>query len=86
MCKKRRRKWLKEAHLVNPRCFYCSEEPRLLAHININLARMTHLFPKKLQATVDHYIPLAAGGPDKPGNYRLACKRCNSLKGCELPF
>ncbi len=35
-------------------------------------------------ATVDHAIPLAKGGEDMEGNYRLACLKCNHEKGERL--
>jgi hypothetical protein len=31
--------------------------------------------------TVDHIVPRALGGPDLPGNRRVLCRRCNSVKG-----
>ncbi len=36
-------------------------------------------------ATVDHVIPIARGGPDVANNYALACSPCNSDKGDRLP-
>lgn len=31
--------------------------------------------------TIDHFIPLDAGGKDNYSNYRLACSPCNTEKG-----
>jgi hypothetical protein len=36
-------------------------------------------------ATVDHVIPLAAGGKDIPENWVLACHTCNTGKGNVIP-
>lgn len=30
---------------------------------------------------LDHYIPLAYGGPDVMGNWQLLCRNCNRIKG-----
>lgn len=38
-----------------------------------------------LRKTRDHYIPLSRGGTDAKENIRLACYRCNSLKGNMMP-
>jgi 5-methylcytosine-specific restriction endonuclease McrA len=35
--------------------------------------------------TVDHVVPLAAGGPDTPANLRAACRSCNSRRGAQAP-
>jgi 5-methylcytosine-specific restriction endonuclease McrA len=32
-------------------------------------------------ATVDHVVPRSRGGGDDPGNFALACKKCQKLKG-----
>ncbi len=34
---------------------------------------------------VDHFIPLALGGTNEPGNLRLACPKCNLSKGAKHP-
>ena len=34
---------------------------------------------------IDHFIPLAKGGTNDPGNLRLACASCNLRKGAALP-
>ena len=31
-------------------------------------------------STLDHFIPLSAGGPDEESNFVLACRRCNRRK------
>lgn len=41
------------------------------------------LLPKEV--TLDHYLPLAAGGPHTAANLRVACKPCNSRKWKHLP-
>jgi 5-methylcytosine-specific restriction endonuclease McrA len=35
-------------------------------------------------ATVDHLVPIAAGGIDRVENYILACYSCNLKKGCSV--
>lgn len=37
--------------------------------------------PHPMSATVDHLIPIVAGGDDAPENTRLAHRRCNSSRG-----
>lgn len=32
-------------------------------------------------STIDHVVPLSAGGPDTPSNYCLMCEPCNKEKG-----
>jgi len=44
----------------------------------LNLIRSNN---HKLQATVDHIIPLSQGGEHSYRNTQLACRQCNSLKG-----
>lgn len=39
----------------------------------------------KTAATLDHVVPLALGGTWRIDNLRLACKKCNGLKGCKAP-
>ncbi len=36
------------------------------------------------KATVDHVIPLCAGGEDNWDNWQLACNECNNKKGGEI--
>lgn len=38
-------------------------------------------FIKYTQATIDHMVPLAAGGADAPFNIAVACLPCNERKG-----
>lgn len=37
------------------------------------------------EITLDHYIPLSAGGPHTMANLRVACRPCNSRKWNHLP-
>lgn len=37
------------------------------------------------EITLDHYIPLSAGGPHTAANLRVACRSCNSRKWTHLP-
>lgn len=34
---------------------------------------------------IEHLLPVSRGGANTKGNVRLACKRCNSRKGTNLP-
>ncbi len=52
----------------NRLCGYCS-------------VRMTRASNVPRTCTVDHRKPKAYGGLDEPGNWLLACLRCNNLKG-----
>ena len=36
---------------------------------------------KRDEITIDHVIPRAAGGTDRPWNLRPCCQRCNGCKG-----
>lgn len=36
----------------------------------------------KLRATIDHRVPLHAGGTWAKANLLLSCRKCNSYKGC----
>lgn len=46
-----------------------------------------YLCHKKLKTYhIDHFIPIAKGGTDDPGNLRLACPHCNQSKGAKHPF
>jgi 5-methylcytosine-specific restriction endonuclease McrA len=40
---------------------------------------------RKAHATIDHYMPKALGGTNERDNLRLACLRCNGLKGAMHP-
>lgn len=45
-----------------------------------------YLCGKKLKKYhIDHFIPLALGGTNDPGNLRLACPKCNKSKGAKHP-
>jgi 5-methylcytosine-specific restriction endonuclease McrA len=50
------------------RCVYCSIE-----------VVGEHNHPR--QASVDHVMPVVAGGSDDPENLVLSCRSCNSRKG-----
>lgn len=69
--RRRRLKWLLEATRYKPRCVYC------LQTVAYNPA--TRVMDRA--ATIDHKIPLSKGGDDRPHNYVLACRACNTLKG-----
>ena len=38
-----------------------------------------------VQLTIDHFVPLEMGGPNNPGNYLSACRKCNKDKGGMSP-
>lgn len=40
---------------------------------------------RKVQATLDHIIPLSRGGADHPLNYAMSCQRCNSARSDMTP-
>jgi len=39
------------------------------------------LFSKAVDFDLDHIVPRAHGGDDKPGNLQLLCRQCNTGKG-----
>ncbi len=39
----------------------------------------------KINATLDHIIPLGRGGLNNFNNYVLACEPCNTERGCDMP-
>lgn len=62
------------------RCFWCGKR--------MSRTRFTSpARPKDLDdivATIDHLVPLALGGDNTLDNLRLACHRCNHLRGLWL--
>ncbi len=42
-------------------------------------------FPDSRSATVDHIVPLVAGGSDEPSNLQAAHMVCNAAKGAKAP-
>jgi 5-methylcytosine-specific restriction endonuclease McrA len=42
---------------------------------------MTKVVPHPKAPTIDHIVPLSAGGDDTKANVQLACFLCNSIKG-----
>lgn len=34
--------------------------------------------------SIDHVIPVALGGPERPENYQVLCRACNSSKGARV--
>jgi hypothetical protein len=57
-------------------CFYCAGALTL---------RLAGEPVSDADATIDHFFPKAAGGPDGWGNWVLACKRCNHAKASRQP-
>lgn len=54
-------------------CHYCGEQTnRTAGHA--------------LQATIEHVVPRAFGGPNNLTNYVLACSACNNERGSQLFF
>lgn len=45
---------------------------------------MSLIFPHRMFPTLDHIIPLAAGGTHEPGNVQAAHFGCNSAKGARV--
>lgn len=55
--------------------------------IRVAQGNRCYLCGKKLKKYhVDHFIPLAKGGTNDPGNLRLACPKCNQSKNAKHPF
>ncbi|WP_394334327.1 HNH endonuclease [Mycobacteroides abscessus] len=38
-------------------------------------------YPDPMSASIDHIIPMSAGGPHEPANVQCAHLACNMLKG-----
>jgi len=50
------------------------------------LCELCHRWIRRLEdASLDHIIPLGAGGPDERSNLQLTHQLCNEIKGCR-PF
>jgi 5-methylcytosine-specific restriction endonuclease McrA len=45
------------------------------------LVTMSKVIPHPKAPTIDHIVPLSAGGDDTKANVQLACFLCNSIKG-----
>ena len=54
---------------TRPPCWICGEDIDYEAH---------HLDPRSF--TIDHVVPLAAGGTETLDNCRAACRSCNRAK------
>jgi 5-methylcytosine-specific restriction endonuclease McrA len=52
------------------RCHYCGDSLEMFAP-----------FPYRKSASIDHVIPLSAGGTNEAGNLVVACHECNIIKG-----
>lgn len=74
---KKRREWLEHRHATSPRCHYCKNLTDLMPP---DYGMTDKACAGSMHATLDHRIPLAKGGRDKPDNWCLACYTCNSLK------
>lgn len=54
--------------------------------IRIAQGNRCYICHKKLKKYhIDHFIPLALGGTNEPGNLRLACPKCNTSKSDKHP-
>lgn len=47
----------------------------------LDYCRYCHRMMDLVDATVDHIVPLARGGPDDETNWKLCCSECNNSKG-----
>jgi len=52
------------------KCYYCGEE--------INHAASND----QMRASIDHVVPLMAGGKNELANKVASCQKCNTAKGC----
>lgn len=60
--------------------------PADIEAIRIAQGNRCYICHKKLKKYhIDHFIPLAKGGANDPGNLRLACPACNLHKGAKHP-
>lgn len=80
IAKDRRRARERDAYVapVNPRHVFEADGYR--CHLCGRKCNRDAAVPHPAAATVDHIIPLAAGGTHEPSNCRTACFRCNSHK------
>lgn len=58
------------------RCHYCG----------VAMSRSQHKDYRRFRPTLDHIIPLGAGGEDVEENTVAACYGCNHDKGCMMPW
>jgi len=56
----------------------------VLVRYGMTCAICGHPFTAR-SATVDHFVPLSAGGPAFISNIQPLCKSCNSRKGSRIP-
>lgn len=62
-------------HQQDHRCAYCKK--RMIYESRHDSDKFNH--PRR--ATLDHVVPLAAGGRNDAGNIVAACLECNTAKG-----
>lgn len=89
---KRRRRAIKASGVGEPynksdvfvrdrfRCQYCNKQVFTFPVNSKNKSRHS------LEATIDHLVPLAAGGLDCETNVVTACRKCNNRKGVRMPL
>jgi hypothetical protein len=79
--KHRRRARQRDAYVadVSPRAIF--ERDRWTCHLCGRRVKRDAQVPDPLAPTLDHVVPLAAGGTHEPANVRAAHFRCNSIKG-----
>ncbi|MGY4930325.1 HNH endonuclease [Streptomyces sp. 900116325] len=79
--KHKRRARQRDAYVANVSRRAIYERDRWMCHLCGKKINRDAEVPDPLAPTLDHVIPLAAGGTHEPANVRAAHYRCNSIKG-----
>lgn len=81
LSKDRRRARMKNAYVADVHRMKIFERDRWQCHICNTRVKRDMVVPHPLAPTIDHLIPLAAGGTHEPANVATAHFLCNSRKG-----
>lgn len=77
----RRRALQKQAFVANVYRKRVFERDKWRCHICRKKVKQDAVVPHPLAPTIDHLVPLAAGGTHEPANVATACFKCNHTKG-----
>lgn len=81
-----RRARIRAAHVEDVIPLVVFERDGWVCHICGDLVDRTVQYPDNASPTVDHVVPLCAGGEHSYANCRTAHMRCNSIKQARVKF